>query len=191
MWSFILTILFSQTNARKEVILWKVYKLRTNRQTVAEYRVSEKVNEWAIQFNFTIMISSCLSPHWRTASVKHIRKYMYICVHLNLLAPYCQKNTMFSPRKRTVNPAVGAALALSQHAHDTLEKRPLHQKKKKKDNYMTIFMSNVTVKLLRPRHSAALTVMQSSKWGYIKEYLEILFSRSTIIRICDIIMNSY
>lgn len=121
MWSFILTILFSQTNARKEVILWKVYKLRTNRQTVAEYRVSEKVNEWAIQFNFTIMISSCLSPHWRTASVKHIRKYMYICVHLNLLAPYCQKNTMFSPRKRTVNPAVGAALALSQHAHDTLE----------------------------------------------------------------------
>lgn len=46
---------------------------------------------------------------------------IYVFEHLKTLAPYSQKNTMFSPRKRTVIAAVGAALALSQHAHDTLE----------------------------------------------------------------------
>lgn len=77
--------------------------------------------KWAIKFNSAIRISFCLSPHWRTAACgKHICRDMYL-FHLKSLAPCCQKNTMFSPRKRTVIAAVGAALALSQHAHDILE----------------------------------------------------------------------
>lgn len=93
---------------------------QTDRQSLNTEYPKKLMNE---QYSLTLLSwfrPVCLLTEG-TASVKHIRKYMYICIHLNFLAPYCQKNTMFSPRKRTVNPAVGAALALSQHAHDTLE----------------------------------------------------------------------
>lgn len=77
----------------------------------------------SIQLKWAITISFCFSPYEKTEYLKHIKKCMciYVFEHLKTLAPFSQKNTMFSPRKRTVIAAVGAALALSQHAHDTLE----------------------------------------------------------------------
>lgn len=77
----------------------------------------------SIQLKWAITISFCFSPYEKTEYLKHIQKCMciYVFEHLKTLAPYSQKNTMFSPRKRTVIAAVGAALALSHHAHDTLE----------------------------------------------------------------------
>lgn len=77
----------------------------------------------SIQLKWAITISFCFSPYEKTEYLKHIKKCMciYVFEHLKTLAPFSQKNTMFSPRKRTVIAAVGAALALSHHAHDTLE----------------------------------------------------------------------